>query len=65
MNVQLRAGMNPLWHCNCKMAVVSSPDGVCSRCEKGEPPRYPDLTEWYKSPKYVNWQILRAKRVIR
>lgn len=60
MNVQLRGGMNPLFHCKCKRAVLSSADGVCINCEKGipyDPPRIPE------KPRAVNWQILRAKGI--
>lgn len=62
MNVQLKGGMNPLYHCECKRAVVSTGDGKCLKCERGEkhdPPHIPD------KPMAVNWQILRAKGITR
>ena len=57
-NVQLKGGMNPLYHCQCKRTVVATADGVCWHCERGIKQKPPTLD----GPTTVDWKKIYARR---
>ena len=60
-NVQLRQGMEPLFHCRCKLAVVTTPDGLCLPCEKGQEPTVPGVSQYYEKPPKVDWKAVAER----